>query len=111
MALPARSRLKGKREIENVFSRGKTIKCALFLAKMLKNNLGYARILLNVGKKVSPKAAQRNRAKRAAAEAIENSGFLDTGTDAVFIFSSAILGKPLKEIKGELEDNIKKFFV
>lgn len=111
MALPTKSRLKKKNEIENVFSRGKTIKCALFSAKMLKNNLGHARIVLNVGKGVSTGAVQRNRIKRAAVQAIKNSGFLDTGTDAIFIFSSAILRKPLKEIKGELEDNIKKIFV
>lgn len=111
MALPARLKLKGENEIKKVFSGGKTFKYAIFSVKMLKNNLDHARIILNVGKNVLPKAIQRNRVKRIAAQAIKNSGFLDTGNDAVFIFSSAILRKPLKEIKGELEDSMKKFFV
>ena len=54
----------------------KTIRGRFVLLKVFKNNAGYNRTAVSMGKKISSLASSRNKIKRAVFDAIEESGFL-----------------------------------
>ncbi|MFH1546608.1 MAG: ribonuclease P protein component [Patescibacteria group bacterium] len=57
-------RLRQKEEVEAVFKRGKFVSIPELIFRFLPNNLGFTRITILVGVKLSNKAVHRNRIRR-----------------------------------------------
>jgi len=105
--LPKENRLKKKKDFENVFNNGTSIKGESIYLKFLKTKEPFTRIGFIVSKKVSAKAAERNKIKRWLRESVK--GFLKfEGLDIVIISSPRIKKKTLEEIKIDIEKTIKK---
>lgn len=68
--LPAKNRLKSKKEFDEVFRRGKTVSNDAFLLKYHVDGSKELKIGFSVGIKFSKKASERNRAKRWMREAV-----------------------------------------
>ena len=62
--LPAKNRLKKKRDFEYVFKQGRGLKEGFLSLKFAKNGLSETRFGFVVGQKVSHKAVVRNKVKR-----------------------------------------------
>ena len=110
MALARRHRLL-KKDIDNVFKRGKTVKGSFFFIKFLKNDTGKLRLAVSISKKVLKTAVARNKIKRFFSNFFYSSLFLNTPVDLVIVVTTSIVEKPLKEIKREMEQAINKIFV
>ncbi|MDZ7611850.1 MAG: ribonuclease P protein component [Candidatus Moranbacteria bacterium] len=83
--LPAESRLKSKKDIEEVFRKGRTVKSSFLFLRYAHNNLEQTRIAFSVGLRYSKKAVSRNRAKRVLREsAREFLPEINPGYDLVF---------------------------
>lgn len=110
MALPRKYRLTKDKEIRKVNLKGQTIKGPLFVVKLIENNLEHSRIAVIVSKKVSNKAVDRNLVKRRITESLTTiyKNFLKINFDITITAIPAILGKPLKEIKSNLDQTTKK---
>lgn len=72
MALNKKNRLKKKRDFEDVFKKGKTVKGSFLFIKYKKNELGVSRFGFVVSIKVAKKAVDRNRIRRVLSEAVGN---------------------------------------
>jgi ribonuclease P protein component len=106
--LPKENRL-SKKEIRQVFKRGKVIYGDLFLLKVCLNSLNLSRFSIIVPKKVAKKATQRNRIKRLARESLRKKlPKIKPGFDGVFIATSKILEKDYWEIDEEIEKLLNK---
>lgn len=68
--LPKIHRLTKKKDFDQVFKRGESVKNDFLLCKMLKNQLPESRFGFVVSKKVSMKATIRNKAKRRLRDAV-----------------------------------------
>lgn len=98
--LPAKNRIKRKKDFEIVFKRGANIKSPLLVLKFLKNNLDYSRFGFIVSQKVSKKAVIRNKVRRRLSEvARDEIKNIKTGLDIVFISLSGIEKKSFLEVK------------
>lgn len=62
--LAKENRLKKKKDVENVWKKGKSFRTGLLSLKTLKNNQTAGRFAFAVGTKVSKKAVVRNKLKR-----------------------------------------------
>jgi len=69
--LPARNRLKKKKDFERVFKEGQGFKQGFLYLKIKKNNLKSSRFGFIVSKKISPKATIRNKIKRRLRELVK----------------------------------------
>ncbi|MBZ9578149.1 ribonuclease P protein component [Patescibacteria group bacterium] len=69
--LPARNRLKKKKDFERVFKEGQGFKQGFLYLKIKKNNLKSSRFGFIVSKKFSPKATIRNKIKRRLRELVK----------------------------------------
>lgn len=110
MALSRKNRLNSENNFDSVYQKGKTVKDSFFFIKFVGNDLGYARWALSVPIKVTKKSTARNWIKRTVAQIIRNN-FLNLPFDFVFIASQPILDKSSDEIKGHMEQAIKKINV
>lgn len=68
--LPKLNRLKKEKDFKAVFQKGKNIKSRFLYFRVLKNNFKKSRFGFIVGRKVSNKAAQRNKVKRRLRSAV-----------------------------------------
>ncbi|MCF7845847.1 MAG: ribonuclease P protein component [Candidatus Peribacteraceae bacterium] len=65
-------RLRKKEEVDLVFRSGKTVAIPGLAFRFLKNSLAHPRIAVIVGKKLSPRAVDRNRIRRRLREIARN---------------------------------------
>lgn len=87
--LPAKYRLKSKKEFDEVFRRGKTVSNGVVIAKYQEDGSGSLRIGFSVGVKFSKKAVRRNRAKRWLREAVRPAiGKMRPGRKIIFLINS-----------------------
>lgn len=77
--------------------------------KYLPNRLGRNRWGVSVPVKICKKAVDRNRTKRKILEAVKE--IKNFSLDAIIIASGTILDKSFNEIKGQLDQVIKKISV
>ncbi|MDR1957115.1 MAG: ribonuclease P protein component [Treponema sp.] len=78
-------RLKGRREIREVFSRGKGVTCSGAKLFVLHNGLSHNRIAFTFSRKFGT-AVERNRARRLGREAYRHIGYaLKPGYDVVLL--------------------------
>jgi len=81
--LAPENRLKKKKDFENVFKNGKSIKQDSLYLKYKKNNLEQSRFGIVVGKNYSKKAVERNKIKRRLREIIKEQNV--KGLDIVIV--------------------------
>ncbi len=105
--LPAKNRLKLKKDFERVFKEGKGYKENCLYLKLVKNNLESSRFGFAVGKKYSNKATLRNKIKRRLREIIRPAlPDIKKGADAVIV---VLPGAEMDNFQ-ELDFALKKLF-
>lgn len=103
MALPKKSRLSEKSEINQVFKKGKSINSDLFNIKFLYTSSKLSRFSIVVGLKISKKAVLRNSIKRRLSEIIRlNISKFKTGYDIVLIPKPQVLVVKPKDLSEAL---------
>ena len=111
MALSKKNRLNSEKSFKLVFKEGKTVKNSFFFIKFFKNSIGHLRLAIAISNKIAKKSTTRNKLKRIVAEVLKNSRLYGQPLDLVIVATETIVGKTVKEIKGELEQTIDKKFV
>lgn len=111
MALARKYKIIKESDFKRVFKEGRTIRNSFFFFRFYKNSLNKNRYAVVVPKTVSKKATRRNKLKRYISEIIKYSSFGNNTYDLVITTSSPILEKSFREIKGLIDEIIKKEFV
>lgn len=109
--LPAKHRLKSKKEFNEVFRRGKTISNDVFLLKCRAGEPEELKIGFSVGVKFSKKVPERNKAKRWMREAVRPMvGKIKPGHQIIFLINSkfpykqinhALIGEKMEDLLGK----------
>ena len=87
--LPAKFRLKDKKDFNEVYRRGETISNEVLILKHKKGEDSELKIGFSVGLKFSKKSSQRNKAKRWMREAVRSViGRVETGHKIIFLVNS-----------------------
>lgn len=87
--LPAKHRLKNKKEFSSVFRGGKTVSSEVLVMKLRLSSEGMTKVGFSVGLKFSKKASRRNKVKRWMREATrENIKRIRPGTQILFLVNS-----------------------
>lgn len=113
MAIPKKFRISDKEEIKTILFGGRFLKGDLFFARILPGKVQNSRFTVIIPKKAVPTAAKRNELKRYMTEHLYKKISIQSSEwkDVIFFVAPAILKKSKEEIKGALEDSIKKIFV
>jgi ribonuclease P protein component len=107
--LPKNNRLRQKKDIDNVFKKGKGLKEDFLILKTVKNGLGKARFGFIVSQKISKKSTLRNKIKRKLREAVRlKFKTINAGTDNLFIAVPGIEKKDFREIEKTIAALLKK---
>ncbi|MDD3711311.1 MAG: ribonuclease P protein component [Patescibacteria group bacterium] len=102
-------RLRKKKEIENVFKKGKSFYNDLLGIKILKNNLNFNRYCIVISANISKKAVERNKIRRQIkAVLLAEEPFLKKGFDCLIIGKKEILGSSFSVIKEVMQNSLKK---
>lgn len=84
--LKEQNRLKKKKDFDNVFKKGKSLKDGFLIFKFVQNSLNESRFAFMVGKKISKKATERNKVQRKLREQLRLMFYrVKEGIDGVFI--------------------------
>lgn len=103
------NRLRRKRDVDNIFKKGKTIAGKLIFLKIIKNNLNNSRFGFVISTKISKKAVIRNKIKRQLREIIrKNLPNIKPGLDVLIIAKPEIIDKKYQDIKEEVERLLNK---
>lgn len=107
--LPAKNRLKKKKDFEQVFKKGKSFKEDLLFLRLTRNDLKVSRFAFSVSLKVSKKAFLRNKIRRRLREVIK-AGLLQikTGFDIIFTVRQGLETKELQEVEETINRLLKK---
>ena|SRR3989338_8454356 len=107
--LKKENRLIRKREIDQVFSKGKSSFDKIIGVKALETKGKINRFCIVVSSKVSKKAVIRNRKKRQLREAVRlNSNKLQAGFDFFILGLPPVVGADYREIEASLLGHFKK---
>jgi ribonuclease P protein component len=107
--LPKINRLKKKKEIENIFKKGKTAGDGFLTLKILQNNSNISRFAFVVSKKVSTKAVVRNKVRRRLSATIENNfQIIKKGFDVVLVALPSLKNEDFIIIKKRTENLLTK---
>lgn len=107
--LPLANRLKKKKDFQEVFKRGRSIKNNLFVFKFMSAITPETRFGIVISKSVSKKAVVRNKIRRRVSEAIKgNLDKIKGNKDIVIVCLPGIKSKEFKDIEMSVEDVIKK---
>ncbi len=100
--------LRGNRDFQNIYKRGKSIGDRFIVFFYKKNGLSYSRKAFLASKKVG-NAVERNRARRLMKESFRlmNTDALD-GYDIIFIARNTIADKNCKDVKKSMESAIRR---
>ncbi len=97
--LPKINRLKTKKQLDQVFSKGKGFREGFLFLKVAPNNFNVSRFGFIVGKNFSKKAAVRNKIKRRLREAIRTRiSKTKKGFDAVFVVKPTSVKSDYSEV-------------
>ncbi len=105
--LPKKRRIKKKKDFDDIFKKGKTIKNAFFIIKIKSNELSFSRFAFIAPSKIFKKATERNEIKRRVVEAIKSVSVLD-GYDVVVLIKEDVKRSSYKEIKNKMEEVLNK---
>ena len=109
MALPKKNRLSKKKEIDQVFKNGKTVRGSFLFIRFINNEKGYSRFSFIVPSKYLSLAADRNKAKRImSAESFNNLRLLRHNYDIAVVINKKVNRGELKVSLGELKECLSK---
>ena len=98
------NRLRKKKDIEQVFKRGRALKEDFLVLKTLQNNLDKARFGFIVSLKVSKKATLRNKIRRKLSELVRlDMERIKPGSDNLLIAIPGLAAKDFWEMKEGLD--------
>ena len=112
--LAKKNRLTKDRDFDLVFKKGRTIDGKFVFFKLGKNDLQISRFGFIIGKKISKKAAVRNKIKRMLREIIkEKMEKIKPGFDIIVGVRPSIIEKDYQDIKKEVENLLgkSKFYI
>ncbi len=84
MSFLKKHRLRTKKQFDEIFKRGKSIRGSFYLAKYIPNNLSNSRFTIMVSKKIVSGAVARNKMRRRIREAWRMYGGLSSAFDIIF---------------------------
>ena len=100
--------LRGKKDFNNIYRRGKSIGEKYIVLFFKRNNLEYSRTAFLASKKVG-NSVLRNRARRLMKESFKTvNNDLKEGYDIIFIARNTINGMKEKDVESSLKRAIKK---
>ena len=102
MALNKKNRLKKKRDFEEVFKNGKTIKGVFLFIKFKKNDVSATRFGFIVSVKVSRKAVERNKLRRIFSEIVQTALKDINGFDLIVFATNRTKDATREEIAKDL---------
>ena len=106
MTLKSSNLLKGERKFQLILSQGKKIVTPLFVLRYIENKFPQEQAVVGVitSKKVSPKAVDRNRARRIFKTALQSEiPKFSTNLMIVAVLRSNINGLKLEDVRLEIE--------
>lgn len=107
MALPRKNRLLAKKDIDQVFKNGSTVKGSFLFVKFAENKKGYSRFAFIVPSKHVQLAVNRNRAKRVQSELARS--YLGLGSkDVVVVVYKKLDRKYIDDLVGDLKNILNK---
>jgi ribonuclease P protein component len=101
--LPRTQRLKNSNEFKHVFQKRRKIATRYGAFHVCNNGLEYARLGITVSRKVSKRAVERNRIKRAVREYFRKNKTSMTGMDIVFTAFPGCAGLGNQDIRLVIE--------
>ncbi len=102
-------RLQKDKDLKLVFKNGKAFSAGFLFLKLKKNNLQVSRFGFIVGKRISKKAAIRNKIKRRLREIIrKNLDNIKSEFDIVIWVKPVIADKNYQEIEQDIKELLKK---
>ena len=100
--------LRGKKDINRVYNKGKSIRDRYLVIIYLKNRLPYTRTAFLASKKVG-NSVQRNRAKRLMKESYRaRLDIIKEGYDLIIIARNTINGRKCGEVGESLDKSLRK---
>ena len=110
MALPKENRLTTKKEIDNVFKHGRTVKGSSLFIRFLDNQgqNSYSRFAFFISSKYIPLAVDRNNLKRMFSQEIMSLSMLKRGYDVVVVIFKKADRKGFENLVEELSDLLSK---
>jgi len=107
--LPAKNRLKKKKDFEKIFKEGRGFKEDFLYLKIRRNNLKSSRFGFVVSKKFSLRATKRNRIRRLLSEAVKtNLGRVKKSVDGVMVVMPEFKINDFWEIEATVNKLFKK---
>jgi ribonuclease P protein component len=109
--LPAKFRLKSKKEFNELFKRGETLANEYLIMKYSLETKPEIKVGFSVGLKFSKKATERNKAKRWLREAVrEELAVIKPGSKLIFIINPKVKPSELSYsiLKTEIQDLLRK---
>lgn len=102
-------RIVKEKDFNAVLGKGRFVATPLFLLKYIRNNYEHDRYGFVVSKKVSKKAAERNKAKRMLRAIVQKNPYTAAqGRDMVFVVKKGIVNAQFDEIKEATLASLKK---
>ncbi len=102
-SFPAKFRIKKSADFRNVFFSGEKSYSSNFILYSKPNSLGFPRLGIAVGKKVSRSSVKRNRMKRMLREFFRKNKSFFFSNDVVFLVRNDISEKKFSELIPEIE--------
>lgn len=107
--LPLKNRLKKRKEFETVFQEGKSFFGLFFILKIKKGGSVDSRFAFVYPIKNEKRAYKRNKGKRLFREIMRDClPYIKERVDGIFIIKKEASNKTYQEIKGDLENTLKK---
>ncbi len=106
--LPPEYRIRKKKEFEEVFQRGRSVKGSFYFIKVKRNSFFFPRFAFVVPAKFEKKASKRNRIKRVFREAVRSLlPLIKEGSDMIFVIRGQENIK-LTRVKEEIKELLEK---
>ncbi len=107
--LPKKQRVRLKKDFDNVFKAGQSLRDKLLLLRFVKNDLSFCRGAVIVQAKLVPRAVLRNKIKRTISEILADTfPKCKVKVDALIIVRSDLKDKKFSEIRASLLEIFKK---
>ena len=102
-SFPAKFKIKTSRDFRNIFSQGTRIYSENFILYTKPNSLGFPRLGVSAGRKVSALSVRRNRIKRVLREIFRKNKPAFCSNDVVFVVKNDVSDKKFSELRSEIK--------
>ncbi|OGN29790.1 MAG: ribonuclease P protein component [Candidatus Yanofskybacteria bacterium RIFCSPLOWO2_01_FULL_49_25] len=108
MALSRLHRLSSRKDIDEVFKKGRTTRGTFFFIRYCAVENGIGRVAVSVSKNIARKAVDRTFLRRVYTNLAAICGLDKLSFDLVIVPTQLIVGKAREEIKRDFEETTKK---